>query len=121
MTRSMRGGAADYLCRQEIGEVKTGSAKKPEPLVIAASGPIFAAPQRLGFGYLVTGLKGMISWRIGSLEGYAIFAWVPARSGMDADDFVPVGRLLVGVSGPQEERVVEEAPDDLHADWKPSR
>ena len=37
---------------------------------------------------------------------------------MDADDIVPVGRLLIGVSGPHEERVVEEAPDELHANWE---
>ena len=44
------------------------------------------------------------------------FARVLARSGMDAYDLVPVGRLLVGVSGPHEKRVLEEAPDELHAD-----
>jgi hypothetical protein len=49
-----------------------------------------------------------------------LFARVLARSGIEADDLVPVGRLLVGVSGPHEERVVEEAPDELHADWETS-
>ncbi len=27
-----------------------------------------------------------------------------------------IGGLLAGVSGPHEERVIEEAPDELHAD-----
>ena len=48
------------------------------------------------------------------------FAPVLARSGMDADNLIPVGRLLVGVSGPHEERVVKEAPYELHADRETS-
>src|SRR5262245_36706090 len=36
----------------------------------------------------------------------------PRRSG---------GRLLVGVSDPQDERVIEEAPDELHADGQAVR
>ena len=60
------------------------------------------------------------------LEGFLstlllVVSWpVLAQSGMDADDLVPVGRLLVAVSGPHEERIVEKAPDELHADWKTS-
>jgi hypothetical protein len=40
---------------------------------------------------------------------------------MDADDLVPVGRVLVGVGGPHEERIVEETPDELHADRETRR
>src|SRR5881397_4177737 len=43
------------------------------------------------------------------------------RSGTDADDLVPVGRVLVGVGGPHEERIVEETPDELHADRETRR
>ncbi len=43
-----------------------------------------------------------------------------ARSGIDADDLVPVRRLLVGVGGPHEEWVVEKAADELHAHWETS-
>src|SRR6266705_6707996 len=43
------------------------------------------------------------------------------RSGVDADDLVPVGRVLVGVGGPHEERIVEETPDELHADRETRR
>ena len=44
-----------------------------------------------------------------------------SRSGMDADDLVPVDRVLVGVGDPHEERIVEEAPDELHADRQTRR
>src|SRR5919106_1685161 len=37
-------------------------------------------------------------------------------SGTHADDLVPVGRVLVRVCDPHEERIVEEASDELHAD-----
>src|SRR5712691_6643660 len=43
------------------------------------------------------------------------------HSGLDADDRVPVSRVLVGVRDPHEERVVEEAPDELHADRETGR
>src|SRR6516162_9953486 len=43
------------------------------------------------------------------------------RSGLDADDRVPVSRVLVGIRDPHEERVVEEAPNELHADGEPGR
>src|SRR4029450_8679166 len=46
---------------------------------------------------------------------------VLARSGLDADDRVPVGCMLVGVCDPHEEWVAEEAPDELHADGEPGR
>jgi hypothetical protein len=42
-----------------------------------------------------------------------------ARSGLNADDLAPVGRVLVGVRDPHQERVVEEAPDELHANREP--
>ena len=48
------------------------------------------------------------------------FATVLTRSGLDADNRVPVGRVLVG-GDPGEERVVEETPDELHADWETGR
>src|SRR5262245_43635288 len=44
-----------------------------------------------------------------------------ARSGLDADDLVPVDRVLIDVRDPHQERVVEEAPNELHADGKASR
>lgn len=44
-----------------------------------------------------------------------------SRSGIDADDRVPVGQLLKGVSGPHDEWVVEEASDELHANRETSR
>src|SRR5438093_2263891 len=46
-----------------------------------------------------------------------VFPW----SGADADDLAPVGRVLVGVCDPHEERIVEEAPDELHADRETRR
>jgi hypothetical protein len=49
------------------------------------------------------------------------FASVLARSGLDANDRVAVGRVLVGVRDPHEERVVEETPDELHADGETGR
>ena len=45
-----------------------------------------------------------------------VFTPVLAQSGLDAYDLAPVGRVLVGVCGPHEKRVIEEAPDELHAD-----
>ena len=39
----------------------------------------------------------------------------------DADDPVPVGRMLVGVRDPHEERIVEKPPDELHADRETRR
>src|SRR5262245_65606746 len=36
--------------------------------------------------------------------------------GVDTDDLAPIGRVLVGVGDPHQERIVEEAPDELHAD-----
>src|SRR5437879_2352945 len=41
-------------------------------------------------------------------------------SSADADDLAPVGRVLVGVCDPHQERIVEEAPDELHADRRPA-
>ncbi len=38
---------------------------------------------------------------------------VLAQSGFDSDYLIPVGRLLVGVGGPHEKRVVKEPPDEL--------
>src|SRR5688572_18981358 len=43
------------------------------------------------------------------------------RSRTHADDLVPVGRVLVRVGDPHEERIVEEAPHELHADRKTRR
>ena len=37
----------------------------------------------------------------------------PHRSGVDADDLVPVGRVPEGVGDPQEERIVEETSDEV--------
>src|ERR671923_943250 len=49
------------------------------------------------------------------------FAPALTRSGLDADDLIPVGRVLVGVRDPHEERGVEAAPDELHADGETGR
>ena len=65
----------------------------------------------LALGHLIALTNGLGTFNVP-------LSWVLAPSGIDADDLVPVGRLLVGVSGPHEERVVEEAPDKLHADWE---
>src|SRR5689334_2712667 len=46
---------------------------------------------------------------------------VPCRSDLDADDRLPVARVLVGVRDSHEQRVVEEAPDELHADRETCR
>src|SRR5262245_30921629 len=41
------------------------------------------------------------------------------RSGVDADDRVPVGGVLIGIRDPHEDRIVDEAPNELHADRQP--
>ena len=37
--------------------------------------------------------------------------------GLDPSDGIPVGRVLVRIGHAQQQRVVEKAADQLHADW----
>src|SRR5688500_11239535 len=52
----------------------------------------------------------------GRCDARGCCAPVRTLSSLDADDRVPVSRMLIGVRDPHEERIVEEAPDELHAD-----
>src|SRR6185436_19831913 len=58
------------------------------------------------------------TWNTGAIR--LSFMSIPF-SGADADDRVPVGRVLVGIRDPHEERIVEKAPHELHADREPRR
>src|SRR5215831_9811201 len=57
------------------------------------------------------------TWNTGAIR----LSFISITSGVDADDGVPVGRVLVGIRDPHQERIVEEAPHELHADRETRR